>query len=215
MLDTCSHGMREGCPDCFVDDLKELLDVLDEPDCKEVLEENIHKSLKCFGRKALNGLEWKLSAIPVPEAETYYVPPVRRHAMASQETAVPATAGSIYPSMDDEPMFHSPQQVRSPPSASRVHFHPSVVRASAFGAPAQAIVPAPVPDADTPTMQGMLAAFAAKPRANWSDEQISDLTRGYQRFNSAWETIRKTYPSLKQFTGTQLKDKWRWMTRNS
>lgn len=216
--------MREGCADCLVDDLKELLEVLSEPECRQVLEEHIHTSLKCFGKKTLDDLERLMSAIPsdVPELEIYRPTTVRLPSMVSQETAVPPTAthgdGSVYGSVDEEPAFHSPREVQSPSSGGRIRFHPSVVRGSAFGSSAGAVVPSSRPEAQnnrpvTPPGMYTLNLGPIKPRASWTAEQVEDLTAGYSRYGSSWERIRKVYPRLQQYTGMQLKDKYRAISK--
>jgi len=202
----CSHGTRDGCADCLIDELKELMQVLDEPDCREVLEDNIFTSLKCFGRKTLGDLEKMLSTIPtgVPDLDLPVPRRVRDASVMSQETAVPATAthgdGSAYDSVDEEPPFLSPREA---PSPSRTQIHPTVVRGSAFGAARQSIE----------SNLSYAEFFASKPRAAWTKEQTDELIEAQGRYRNQWESIRRHYPNLRQYTGLQLKDKWRHLAK--
>lgn len=43
----------------------------------------------------------------------------------------------------------------------------------------------------------------------FSREMINDLKEGVEKYGTQWETIRSKYDTLKIFTGTQLKDRYR------
>lgn len=46
-------------------------------------------------------------------------------------------------------------------------------------------------------------------RSRWTVEQVKDLREGHERLGSQWEKIRSSFPSLRGFSGMQLKDKYR------
>jgi hypothetical protein len=116
--------------------------------------------------------------------------------------------GSVYESVDEEPEFFSPRNDANS-EAARKRFRPDVVTASAFGESTQATRSSP-PRVERPTTPvGLPILGTVKTRMTWNKLQVADLRTAYQRFGSQWERMRKEYPSLREFTGVQIKDKYR------
>lgn len=50
-------------------------------------------------------------------------------------------------------------------------------------------------------------------RRRWTAEEEADLLMGVKLYHHAWTTIIQKFPSLRKFTGQQLKDKYRNMVK--
>jgi hypothetical protein len=208
----CLHGTPVGCPECLHDDLAEFLRELEEPETAEVLDAEHILLLKTYSSVVRSSLARRIAS------EAHIHPDVDQPMNMEGEEFLRGD-GSVYESVDEDQVsgrrthasadsseFHSPKNAPSPRSTQHPRFYPHVHSGSAFGAvirhPRRSTTPPP-----DPTHPG--APYVGVRTSSWTNQEVSDLRDAVARFQTRWESIRKNYPSLNRFTGTQLKDKWR------
>ena len=121
--------------------------------------------------------------------------------------------------LEEEPPFLSPVRERSP----RPNYQPNRVVSSAFAEDPLAVAVPTTPRpryTAPPSRQTYLSptrpvTINVNQRKRWTQEQANTLIEAYARLGSKWEVIRSAYPNLWEFSGVQLKDKYRHLIGRS
>ena len=94
------------------------------------------------------------------------------------------------------------------PAAKRLH--PTVVAGSGFGSRNSAIpsVAPLITEGSSNSINSIIQPFLPK-RLKWTDIQKEILKNAYDKYPNQWEVIRTNFPELNEFTGVQIKDKYR------
>jgi hypothetical protein len=89
-------------------------------------------------------------------------------------------------------------------------FLPTIVASSGFGSPRRsAHIPATIEPAQEGVSISQITKNLLPKRRKWSKQQTDDLRLACDKYPNQWETMRRVFPSLSEFSGVQLKDKHR------
>lgn len=88
-------------------------------------------------------------------------------------------------------------------------FLPTIVASSGFGSPRRtAHIPVTIEPQEGVSISQITKSMLPK-RRKWSKQQTEDLRLACDKYPNQWETMRRVFPSLSEFSGVQLKDKHR------
>ena len=225
MSNVCRHGEEMNCPDCYVYELEDLRNLLTHPNAQYIMNPRLKQGLLCRVEESLKSFkkaeaagytrkEPHVSVVSQPKAQSIprRVSSPQSHSSSAQKRVYPVSPPPFVESEsvdEDDELFFSAQS-----TIPRNKFRPSIVHGSAFGdghfeEPYNKYRRTSDPGPRQPTIPSYPIVRPPSRQRKWLPSQVAMLMEGYSAYGSRWETIRAAYPNLAEFTGVQLKDKYR------